>query len=327
MSLLVRHRVLGQLDKVHYEGQLALRVEQGKEPYETRIYPHGTDEPALVRFRGRVGVKSSSEMIEGAAEIVVTRLRLIMLVKSGMNARGLNQKAGEVAIVSVDRTDLGSPQVINTRSGKIKRVEFAGSTESFAIQVLYHRSFESFLKTMVPEYAQQLGYENAVRVNEAKRMDDARAAARLVDVEQKQCGGGDQQQQSPVVASGVRLLAKLMNSGAGRLGLVGACAAIGTSLILAGNHIQGHYVAEQARCSEIVRQSAGCVFGNVATTIGGSIAKTGWVALFLPAVIVITSLIIIRKKKPKVIPVQPISGLASSRRKPSEPDESIDRGH
>jgi hypothetical protein len=200
MSLLVQKRVLGQLDKVHYERGLSLRVEQGEAPYQTRIQPQGTDEPLSIRFSGRAGVKSLGQTFEGAAEIVVTRLRLLLLVKSGQNARGLSQKTGEVALVSVDRADLGPPQRINGMLGKIKRVEFAGAADTFVLQVPFVSDFEKFLKVMAPEYAQRLGHERAAEMDKAKRLEEAQAleAARLAEAEQKQIqaerfGDGDQQ--------------------------------------------------------------------------------------------------------------------------------------
>jgi hypothetical protein len=331
MSLLVRKRVLGQLGEMHHESELALRVEQGQAPYMTRVRPHGTDEPVSVRFSGRAAVKSPSQMFEGAAEIVVTRLRLLLLVKSGMNARGLSQEAGEVAIVSVGRADLGPPQRVCSRSGKIKRVEFAGSTDSFVIRVLYLRNFENFLEAMAPEYAQQLGHERAVELNQAKHLADAQASESVkpTKAEQKRISASQpsdsDQQSSPLVAAGDRLIVKLMDSSVGRLSLIGACAIIGTALILLGNYTQSYYSAEQAHCSALVRQPASCIFGSLATTIGSSLAKTGWVVILAPVVIVITAIIIVKRRRTRAAPARSKTDLGPRARKRSEPRHASEK--
>jgi hypothetical protein len=186
MSLLVKKRVLNQLDKVHFEPELALRVERGEALWETKIYSQSTDEPLCLRFNGRAGVRSSTQRFEGAAQLVVTRLRLIFLMQSGLSSPGLDQRIGEIALVSVARADLGPPQLVNTLFGKIKRIEFLGSTEPFMIQVLYLPNFENFLEVMAPEYAQELGRESAAELDETRRLEEAGAleAATLAEAEQ-----------------------------------------------------------------------------------------------------------------------------------------------
>jgi hypothetical protein len=305
VSLVVRRRVLNQLEKVHYERDLALRIEQGDALYQLRVHPQLADEPVFVRFSGRAGVETSSQVIVGAAEIVVTRLRLILLVKSGMNARGLSQETGEVAIVSVDRRDLGPPRRATTRSGKIKRVEFPGSEDSFVILVPYLRNFESFLKVMAPEYVAQLGYERAAEI-EDRRLDDEleamlleyeRDALGASEVDQKQTATDSARRPSSGVAVGVKLINRLMSSIPGRLSIVAACAFAGTVLILSGNYVQSYYAVEQARCSRLLSQPISCPLGDLATTIGSGLSKTGWVTLFSPIIIVVTAVIIVRKRR------------------------------
>jgi hypothetical protein len=305
VSLVTRRRVLKQLDKVYYEKELDLRIEQGDALYQLRVYPQGADEPVFVRFSGRAGMETSSQMVVGAAEIVVTRLRLILLVKSGMNARGLSQETGEVAIVSVDRLDLGLPRCITTRSGKIKRVEFPGSNSSFVILVPYLRNFESFLKVMAPEYAEQLGYERAAEIEDQHLADELEAmlleyegkAADAPEANQRQAlATSSTRRRSPGVAAGVMLINRLMSSVPGRLSILSACAFVGTLLILSGNYVQGYYAAEQAQCNRLLKQPVSCLFGGIATSLGGGLSKTGWVVLFSPIVIVITAVIIVRRR-------------------------------
>jgi hypothetical protein len=155
MTFLVQKRILSRLPKVYYEQELAMRIEQGDAPYQTRIQPQGTDEPLSVRLTGAVRVRTGNQMFSGAAEIVVTRLRLLMLLKPQGKSKGLNARAGEVALVSVDRADLKSPQRITTLAGKVKQVDFAGLADPIVIQVIYTRNFERLLEVMTPEYALQ----------------------------------------------------------------------------------------------------------------------------------------------------------------------------
>jgi hypothetical protein len=304
VSLVIRKHVLNQLDKVHHERELALRIEQGDALYQLRVYPQRADEPVFVRFPGRAGVETSSQVVVGAAEIVVTRFRLILLVKSGRNARGLSQESGEVAIVSVNRLDLGSPQRVTTRSGKIKIVNFPGSDSSFVILVPHLRDFEGFLKVMAPEYAERLGHERAAEIAD-KRLDDELEAMLLEyegeaadapEANQKQTVTNDDRRNSPGMAAGLKIINRLMSSIPGRFSIVAACAFVGTVLILSGNYVQSYYAAEQARCSKMLTQPASCFFGGVATAIGSGLSKTGWIALFSPIVIVITAVIIVRRR-------------------------------
>jgi hypothetical protein len=174
MTFLVQKRILSRLPKVYYEQELAMRIEQGDAPYQTRIQPQGTDEPLSVRLTGAVRVRTGNQMFSGAAEIVVTRLRLLMLLKPQGKSKGLNARAGEVALVSVDRADLKSPQRITTLTGKVKQVDFAGLADPIVIQVIYTRNFERLLEVMKPEYALQLGQERAAELKDAKRLDQAR---------------------------------------------------------------------------------------------------------------------------------------------------------
>ncbi len=306
MSLVVRKHALSQLGKVHYDRELALRIEQGDAPYQLRVYPQGPlGEPVFVRFPGRAGVETPSEVIVGAAEIVVTRLRLILLIKSGMNARGLSQESGEVAIISIDRNDLGSPQRVVARSGKIKSVKFPGSDGSFVVLVPHIRDFEGFLKVMAPEYRERLGHARAAEI-EDKRLDDELEAllqeyeTEAVDVPEaspQQIVTKDDRRNSPGAAAGLKIINRLMCSIPGRLTIVAGCAFVGTVLILSGNYVQSYYAAEQSRCNKIVTQPASCFFGSVATAIGGGISKTGWVALFSPIVIVIAAVIMVRRSR------------------------------
>jgi hypothetical protein len=193
MSLLVQKLILNRLDEAHYERSLAIRIEKGNAAYQTRIHPHGTDEPLSVRLTGAVRVKTQSCKFDGVAEIVVTRLRLIMLVKPRINAPGfLNARLGEVALVSVDRADLRPAQRTTTLTGKIKQVDLAGSAEPFLIQIIHTGSFERLLEVIAPDYALQLGAERAAELREARCLDEARAleAARHREAEQKQVQDG-----------------------------------------------------------------------------------------------------------------------------------------
>jgi hypothetical protein len=54
MSLLVRKVIPSRLNKVHYDRELAIRVDRGNAPYETRIHPNSPGEPLSVRFTGAV---------------------------------------------------------------------------------------------------------------------------------------------------------------------------------------------------------------------------------------------------------------------------------
>jgi len=187
MTLLVQRRARQQLAKAHYERELALRLDRGENPNQMRIHSIRQDEPVYVRFRGRAGLSSSTQKFEGVAELLVTRFRLLLLVHSGMNARGLNQRLGEVAFVSVDRADLRPPEVMKSLLGKIKRVEFSGLIEPFVIQVPFLPNFEDFLERMTPEHALKLGNEQAAEIRAEARLREALAleAANVAEAEHR----------------------------------------------------------------------------------------------------------------------------------------------
>lgn len=302
MSIVVRRRLLNQISKIHHETDLDLRVEQGDAPHALRVHPQGRDEPLYLRFHGRVGVTCSGQEFEGVAEIVVTRLRLIVLVRSGMNSPGLSAEAEEVALVSVDRADLAPPQRAGIRAGKINRVEFAGLTDSFAIRVAHLRNFEGFLEAMSPEYVPRLGPERAAELEEKTRQENAQARkVALVQGRHKQTRppSGDDRQNPPPVSAGVRRISRLTDSRAGWIGIGAAVLIIGALSALSGRYLVGHYAAEQARCSAPLPQSAGCVFGAVATFAGGMLVRFGLFLAFCPAVVFLGAVFVVRKQRAK----------------------------
>lgn len=171
---------------------LAVVIETEGNGHSTKLRPsdsQGPQEPMWTTVKGRAGLKSPDRHVEGAAKILVTRRRLLLLIDSGMNAKGLETKSGsdQMAIVSVERTDLGPPQLFHKRTGKIKRVEYAGASEPFTVLFPFVPNFNELLELMAPEYAQQMGDAVAEEVRAEKRAKVAaeQEAARQADAEKQ----------------------------------------------------------------------------------------------------------------------------------------------
>ncbi len=187
MSLKVAIRRRDELEELHFISELAVAVEKGEASYATMVRPATADEPLSLQFRGRAVVKTSSQNLEGAAYIAVTRLRLLLLITSGMNAKGLNSGRNEIAIVSVDRSDLSPPRTFKTMFGKVKRVDLAGAGESFEIRIPHIMNFTQFLEAMAPEYGEQLGdaVADELEASERQKLAEEQEAAAAAEEQSK----------------------------------------------------------------------------------------------------------------------------------------------
>jgi hypothetical protein len=158
--------------------------------YNADIRPKGaSQEPMWTTLIGRAGLKSPGRHLEGRAAILVTRRRVLLHIDSGMNAKGLETRSAsdQMAVVSVDRADLGPPQISRKMMGGIKRVEFLGATEPFTLLFPFVPNFDRLLELMTLEGAEQLGDVAAGTVRAAKRATEMeeREAARLAEAEKQ----------------------------------------------------------------------------------------------------------------------------------------------
>jgi hypothetical protein len=119
-------------------GDVEVVVDTNGQARSTRVRPsdsHSSQEPMWNTINGRAGLKTPGRHLEGVAQIVVTRRRILLLIDSGMNAKGLETRSDgdQKAVVSVDRTDLRAPEISRKLTGKIKRVECAGASDGFTL--------------------------------------------------------------------------------------------------------------------------------------------------------------------------------------------------
>lgn len=162
------------MDDMHFEPRLDLRVENN-DGYR-QVFAMRPEESLFVRVKFvRVRLTSADERFEAAADLVVTRTRIVLMVGSSMNAPGLDSRAGEVALVSVERAELAAPRVTRSILGKIKCVDLADSAGAFVIQITYTPNFENFLEVIGPEFRTEFGDERAAEIEEVERVAAAEA--------------------------------------------------------------------------------------------------------------------------------------------------------
>ncbi len=176
MTLQVRKLSLSRLDAVHRIPDLAIRLERDAYPSHTKIFVYSPDEPLNVRYRGYVTLRQQSQQFSGGTEVLITARRLVMLLMPGPKSLGLNYRAGEAALVSVDRDDLCPPERKTDFRGIVKQVDLVGSADPFRIEIKASTSLVKIATAMTPEWAQRLGPDAAAERAEARRQDESRAA-------------------------------------------------------------------------------------------------------------------------------------------------------
>lgn len=143
--------------------------------FEMELVPaRGDDaEPTYLEFEGRAGVHGPGrQMLEGKAKLVVSAQRLLLLVTCGINVRGLDQRTNEIAIISVEREALASPNVTRGFSGKVKRVELSTLDGISRIVVSYLPSYDQFLSVLTPEHADSMKTRGQERVAERRHREE-----------------------------------------------------------------------------------------------------------------------------------------------------------
>jgi hypothetical protein len=170
MGVLVRKRSIPFNGQVHQEPDLSLKVRVGTLQAKTDVFPDRTDdEPLFYRFRCRAGVRTPEEYYEGPAQVVITSRRVLMMIFPGMKPKGLDPKRHEIALVSVERSEIAAPEIDKSLTGKVKSVHFRGKVEDFIIGIPYIQNFSDFLDKMAPENAQGLSTDAYAKRQGAER--------------------------------------------------------------------------------------------------------------------------------------------------------------